>query len=212
MEDSSKIDYSSLKEQLKDQSRISSQKKNEEEPSQKAYMILSYIERPGAVKRLFSKFNRQMYTRTDEREYASSFKKNIRKYSKEDVKEVITYKFGKLEKESTNFKEDLNIIKDNIRIKWNYESSFKEVKDMNNLLSNRKFLRKKGITKEEIKEYNTEFKEKIKEILAQGIKYSTIPENNKLMNSLLNYVKKNKLIQREIKRESALEKDLIETI
>jgi hypothetical protein len=238
MENQPITDYRSLEKQLgeNDKKLKSGTPKVIETPPQKAVILLRYIRRK-EIKKMppYKQEGMKKY-------YIPEAERKIKIYSKEDIKDAITYRLNQLEREGLNSerkilveenenfedKRNLTLVEENENSEygnpeikrntkhdytqthdtWAYNFSLDWIKDIQDILSNRKLLRKKGILRKERKEYEGTFKNIVNTVLKQGEKYATTSENIQSMKSLLEYSRKNKLVPKKIRGNNKLEKKL----
>jgi len=215
----SKKYFSSPKEKIEEKSNYRTIKKRlrgaegkgEEMPFEKAYAILNAIKGCGFVGKIPENLKQ------GSKEYDNFSKEKVKNYSKEDVEEAILYRLNQLEHSGLQHsrflrkdKEGKYKVERDVERTWEghvapYEISLSLIRDLDKMLSSKRFLKKHGIPADEIKKYKNTLKKRVGRILNIGVENATSPEKAEKAEELLKYAKKEGLINY---KRSGLEKSL----
>ncbi|MFH1503326.1 MAG: hypothetical protein ABIE36_01560 [Candidatus Diapherotrites archaeon] len=147
------------------------------------------------------------YAPIKDRDEKKRIKKIVERYTKKDVEEAIInelhdlnygmgvraiHRTGPTNKIYWGPEGDKRIRKQNYPD--NYLRSLDDMKKLETILSNKSFLRKHGITNEEIKKYQETFKKRVGGILETAVKNADDKRNIELTERMLDYAKKEGLI------------------
>jgi len=185
MENSEKTsEYSKIKKTLKEDGY-----NWEKKPSQKAYNLLVYIRRPTLSEKITSRFAGRFSPKRKTYQYIPPFKEKVENYSKENIEEALIHKLSKLSSEGVfRIKNTTSKIKP-IIYQFEYENSLRLVRDIDDILSQKRLLTKKGFSEGDILKYNGFFKKRINRINKITKEFPEFSEKNKFAKNLLKYTK-----------------------
>ena len=176
-------------------------------PSERSILLYTYLADGRELRKESRKRPRSTYYRDWKKHHFPEAREIVADYAKRDVEEVLFRRLNGFYVEGINepkfvdpeegpiTQRELDLNHPEIEYEWAYSESFERIKEFQRIITRRKFLKGKGLSKEEIKGYDDEFREIVLDVVfSPATGYLRTPESMKIMGDMLNYCKCNGLI------------------
>lgn len=179
-------------------------------PSERSIILYRYLE-DGRELRKKSKSKKDSYAwyyKDWKKYYFPEAKKIVRDYTARDVREVLFHRLNGFYVEGINkphfvdpevgpiTQKVLDVDPQQIEYEWAYKESFGKIKEFQRIITRERFLKRKGLSEDEIEGYGNEFREiLLNAVLPAATEYLKTPESMEVMGEMLDYCKDMNLIK-----------------